>query len=72
MSNSVFIFYKENEENHFLTVLESNHGFSILTDEKYLNQILSEHPKVKGNLYALVGNTEIKLDHFDAFGSQQY
>lgn len=63
-------FYKENGENHILRVMESNNGYSMLTNKEFLDEILSEHPKAKGNLYALVGNTEIKLDHFDAFGSQ--
>ena len=58
MKTSVITFYKENGENH------------ILRNKEFLDEILSEHPKAKGNLYALVGNTEIKLDHFDAFGSQ--
>ena len=70
MRTSVITFYKENGENHILRVMESNNGYSMLTNKEFLDEILSEHPKAKGNLYALVGNTEIKLDHFDAFGSQ--
>lgn len=61
--NSAIIFYKDNGENHILTVIESNYGYSMLTDKKFLDEIFSKCPN--GNVYALIGNTEIRIDHSD-------